>query len=375
MASNNGNQDPWNKASGDSLDDHLRTLFKHFSSFFGSGRGGSGGSKLPIVRIVMFLAVLVPVLWVLGGFYTLDAREQAVVLRFGKFHIIHNEGLNWRLLLVDRIYRHNITEVRNYRHEARMLTQDQNIIKVPVTVQYYIGDIKNFVLEMDAPEHSFRLSTESVVRHVVGESTMDSVLSTGREVIAASIHERLQRYQTSYRSGLRIVKVNLLKGEPPEQVKAAFVDVVKAAEDKERMRNEAESYSNRILPETRGKASRILQEAQAYRTKVEEHARGDAGRFIQQLQEYTKAPEITRQRLYLETIEQVMQNSSKILLDAGGGGNSLLYLPLDQLVNRARSTGDMTSLDNSALQTMIEEAVRNRLEADNSKTSTRRRSR
>ena len=372
-------RDPWNPdPNSGNLDEHLSALFGRLRKWLGGGGSGnsgssSGGSGRSLRRIFLYLPALIVVLYLLGGFYTLDAREQSVVLRFGKFEAVHQEGLNWRFLFIDSIYRENTTEVRNYRHEASMLTEDQNIVRVPITVQYVVRDIKNFVLNMDDPEHSLRLSTESSVRHVVGGSSMDNVLSVGREVIAAAIQTRLKRYQENYGSGIGIVKVNLLKGDPPQQVQADFVDVVRAAEDKERMRNEAESYSNRILPETRGEASRILQEAQAYRSRVVEHAKGDASRFGQQLSEYQKAPAITRQRLYLEAMEAVMSASSKIMIDdSGDGGGSLLYLPLDQLVSRTRDE-ELTPTSEADLRRLVEEALRSRQGAEDGNTRRSRR--
>ena len=369
---------PWRRSgSAESLEEQVANLLnKAYRSMGGGGSGGSSplGSGFFSFRIFSYLLLLLVSLWVLGGFYALDAREQAVVLRFGKFHAVRQEGLNWHMLLVDRVFRENTTEVRNYRHEAEMLTEDQNIVSVPITVQYVVGDIKDFILNLDNPELSLRLSTESAVRHVVGENKMDNVLSVGRAVIATDIQERLQRYQGNYRSGLRIVKVNLLKGNPPQQVQADFVDVVRAAEDKERMRNEAEAYSNRILPETRGQASRLLQEAQGYRQRVEAHAKGEASRFSQQLAAYQKAPEITRQRLYLDAMEEVLQSSSKILLDTGSSGSSaLFYLPLDQLVNRSRSEAP-ESQSEVDVRRLIEDSLLNHLGANEEK-STRTRTR
>ncbi|MGI9344727.1 MAG: FtsH protease activity modulator HflK [Gammaproteobacteria bacterium] len=369
-------RDPWrnndsSRQSGEPANP-LEDISKGLRSLFGGGnsKDGSGKPKRPLWFLMLLLLLAIPLVWFLGGFYTLDAREQSVVLHLGKFETVHNEGLNWRMLIFDEIFIENTTEVRSYRHEAHMLTKDQNIISVPVTVQYVIEDIKEYVLHLDDPEHSLRLTTESAVRHVIGESTLDDALSVGREVIAAAIHERLQRYLKNYRNGLRVVKVNLLKGNPPQEVQADFVDVVRAGEDKERMRNEAEAYQNRILPETRGQASRLRQQAEGYRERVVAHATGDTQRIEQQFLAYSQAPEATRRRLYLETMQDVLKASSKIIVDTGEG-DSLLYLPLDQLVKRENQAPALES--GQDLRQLVEDIVKNHLGASESMSKARRR--
>lgn len=373
----------WDKDQRNGLDEHIAKLLDQLIVLFGgggssgggssSGGGGSAMSNWLSPRIFLYLALLLCGLFLLGGFYTVDAREQVVILRLGKFHEVRGEGLNWRILFVDQLHRENTTQVRSYSHQAVVLTGDQNIVRVPITVQYVIGDIKDFVLNVREPEGALRLAAESALRHVVGSHRMDEVLSVGREAIGAAIQERLISHLTFYGNGLEIIKINLLKGNPPQQVEADFIDVVRAAEDKERMRNEAEAYSNRILPEARGEAKRLLEEATGYRFQVEAHARGEAARFNQQLAEYKKAPAVTRRRLYLETVEGVMQSSSKVLLDSKSG-NQLLYLPLDQLVARSQLSGqsDDSVMD---IRELIRQELRRQPDRATDDNGNRRRSR
>lgn len=373
-------RDPWDSDKRSGLDEHIGRLFDGLIAMLsggGSSGGGGGASGLGrrfSSRILVYLLLLVAGLYMLGGFYTVDAREQVVILRLGQFHEVRGEGLNWRLLFIDRLHRENTTQVRSYSHQANMLTGDQNIVQVPITVQYVIGDIKAFVLNVEDPEGTLKLSTESALRHVVGSHKMDEVLSVGREAIAAAIQNRLVRHQDLYRNGLQIIKVNLLKGNPPQQVQADFIDVVRAAEDKERMRNEAEAYSNRILPEARGEAKRMLEEAAGYRFQVEAHARGEAARFEKLLTEYRKAPEVTRRRLYLESVEQVMSSSSKVLLN-GESGNQLLYLPLDQLIAQSQIAKGDTLDGNINIRELIQQELSRLNDTDNTPATQRRRSR
>lgn len=375
-------KDPWDAERRSGLDEHVSKLLGRLLSVLQGKQGGSNGSsggagsegrRRLSPRIGIYVLLLLGGLYLLGGFYTVDAREQVVTFRLGKFYEVRGEGLNWRFLFVDRLYRANTTEVRSYSHQANMLTGDQNIVRVPITVQYVIGDIKAFMLNVQEPEQTLQLSTESALRHVVGSRTMDDVLSVGREAIASAIQLRLIAHQDLYRNGLRVITVNLLKGNPPKEVEADFIDVVRAAEDKERMRNEAEAYANRILPEARGAAKRRLEEAAGYRFQVEAHARGEAARFENLLTEYTKAPEVTRRRLYLETVEQVMASSSKVLLN-GESANQLLYLPLDQLIARSQQSGSTASADTD-MREMIRKEMNQREDTESGNTESRRRSR
>lgn len=341
-----GGKDPWGGKSGDGppdLDEALRKLKERFGGVFGGGNGGSGeGPKLPmIISVAVVVIILFAFLrgdrnW-LFGLYQVDEQERAVVLRFGEYLETVTPGLHWNPPLVDQVEIIRVTGEREYFSKGLMLTQDENIVELPMTVQYNIKSAKDFALNVKDPELSLQQATDSAIRHVVGSSKLDDVVSTGREAIGIAVKERLQTYVDRYGSGIRVVEINIQKAEPPTAVKEAYDDVVKAREDKERVVNEAQSYANGIIPEARGAAQRVLEEASAYREKVIAEADGEAQRFEQLLSEYKKAPDVTRQRLYLDAVQEVMTNSSKVLVDVEGG-NNMLYLPLDKIVQPAATT-------------------------------------
>ncbi len=215
-----------------------------------------------------------------------------------------------------------------------MLTEDESIVELPITVQYNVSDVKSYVLNVRDPEVSLRHATNSAVRHVVGSTELNQVLSEGRQAIAAEVKQRLQAYMDSYGAGIQVINVNIQEARPPEEVRSAFDDVIKAKEDEARLKNQAQAYANGIIPEARGRAQRMLEEAEAYKAEVVARAEGESDRFESLLTEYKRAPEVTRQRLYIETMEGVMSKSSKVMVDVAGG-NNMLYLPLDRMGNRS----------------------------------------
>jgi membrane protease subunit HflK len=281
------------------------------------------------------LAALLAV-WVVAGIYRIEEAERAVVLRLGKFHSVTEAGLHWRPWGIDTLYRVDVTVVKSLTMKNRMLTEDQNIIDVELNVQYRVAEPKPYFLLAQKPETALRNATESALRHVVGGSRMDQVLTEGREAIGIEVESRLQSYLQAYSTGLTVTNVNVKDAHPPEQVKAAFDDVIKAREDEERVQNEAQAYANGIVPEARGAAQRVMEESQAYKAEIADRATGEAERFSKLLAEYQRAPEITRQRLYLQTMEEVYGNTTKILLDIDDS-NNLLYLPLDRMFGGAGS--------------------------------------
>jgi membrane protease subunit HflK len=344
------NQDPWggrkNNDGPPDLDEALKKFQDKINGLFG-GKGGdgnsSGGSSGFSPAIVGVAALIGVIAYLLIGIYQLDEKEQAVVLRLGKFHSIVGPGLHWNPKFIDRVYTVNTTEERSHPARGFMITEDISIVELPVTVQYNISDIKSFVLNVRDPENSLKQATESALRHVVGSTKLDPVLSEGRQQIAFEVEERLQNYLDAYGAGIQIVNVNVQQGSPPIEVKAAFDDVVKAKEDRERLINEAERYANAVVPEAEGRAARIREEATGYRDQVVAKAEGEAERFTQLLTEYSKAPEVTRERLYIDAIESVMSNSSKVMVDVEGG-NNMLFLPLDKIVSQTGITsGDAGS--------------------------------
>lgn len=355
---NSNNQDPWGSGGGGrrggggggdqkgppDLDEAFRKLQDSLNGMFGKGKRSGGGSSsggggrrggfvLVWVGLVLLLAV-----WLSSAIYIVDEQEQAVVLRLGKYHETVGPGLNIYFPPFDRKFQANVTRERSYSKQGQMLTEDENIIEVPLTVQYKISNLQNFVLNVDNPEASLQHATDSAVRHVVGSTAMDQVLTEGREAMAAEVKERLQRFLDNYGTGILVTQVNLQSAAAPREVQEAFDDVIRAREDEQREKNQAESYANGVIPEARGQAQRMLEEAAGYRDAVISRAQGEADRFSKLVAEYRKAPEVTRERLYLETIQEVMSNTSKVLVTGESGQNNLLYLPLDKMIN-GRSSG------------------------------------
>ncbi|MBI6898860.1 FtsH protease activity modulator HflK [Pseudomonas putida] len=351
---NSNNQDPWggrrnggggggDKKGPPDLDEAFRKLQDSLNGMFGSGkkRGGSGdrnigkGGSFGLLGIG--LAVLAAI-WLYNAVYVVDEQEQAVVLRFGKYYETVGPGLNIYFPPIDRKYMENVTRERAYTKQGQMLTEDENIVEVPLTVQYRISNLQDFVLNVDQPEVSLQHATDSALRHVVGSTSMDQVLTEGREQMAVDIRERLQRFLDTYRTGITVTQVNVQSAAAPREVQEAFDDVIRAREDEQRARNQAESYANGVVPEARGQAQRIIEDANGYRDEVIARAKGEADRFSKMVVEYRKAPEVTRQRLYIDTMQEVYSNSSKVMVATKDGQNNLLYLPLDKMVEGSRNS-------------------------------------
>jgi membrane protease subunit HflK len=333
------NQDPWGGKGGNQgppdLDEALKKFQEKLSGIFGGGSNG-GGSSSPAfsAAAVGLVIVAAAIAYGLFGIYQVDEQERAVVLRFGVYHDTKQPGLHWNAPLIDSVTKVNVTKVRLHSSKGLMLTEDLNIIEVNVSVQYSINDAQDFVLRVRDPERSLTQATESALRHVVGSTVMHEVLTEGREQIAIEGNARIQAYLDLYQTGIKLEAVNVEETNPPREVQAAFDDVNKAREDEERLKNEAEAYSNGIIPEARGKAQRVIEEANAYREQVVAQSTGEAKRFEQLLTEYNKAPKVTRERLYIDAVQGVMANSSKIMIDVEGG-NNMMYLPLDKMTSAA----------------------------------------
>ena len=354
------NRDPWGQGNGQKgppdLDEVIRDLQKKLSNLFGgrgSGRrsGGGKGPSFSTKAVVPILAVLAG-LWLATGFYVVEQGEQAVELRLGAFKTIKEAGLRWHFPYpIESVELVNVQQIRTvevgYRsssrssqiagvpREALMLTADENIIDIHFAVQYDIKDPRDLLFNVaESPDLVVRGATESAVREIVGRNTMDFAITGGRAEIAQETKILLQQILDRYDTGVNIKAVEMQNAQPPMEVKAAFDDAVKAREDEQRLKNEAEAYENDIIPRARGAAARLGQEAAAYRATVVAAARGEASRFLQVLDEYTKAPEVTRDRLYLDAMQDVYANSTKLLIDQGDGGNNVMYLPLDQLIRQ-----------------------------------------
>ncbi|MCB1694156.1 MAG: FtsH protease activity modulator HflK [Pseudomonadales bacterium] len=336
-----GDKDPWGNRGDQGppdLDEAFKKLQKSLSDMFGGGgrggSGGSGGSKASLNVLWLGLAIIV-VIWAVMGFYTIDQQEEGVVLRFGKAQDqLVQPGLHWNPPLIDQVLKANVTAVRTREHSSEMLTEDENIVKVKMSVQYVISDVKQYLLRVRSPDQSLYQATESALRHEVGSSVMNDVLTEGREELGHRVRNRIQEYMDRYGTGVQVTQVIIDETAPPDAVRAAFDDVIKAREDEVRFRNEANAYSNQIVPEARGQAQRMLEEAQGYQQRVIAQSRGEAERFNKLYAEYKQAPNVTRERMYIDTIESVFTNSTKIVVDVKNG-NNLLMLPLADIIKQA----------------------------------------
>jgi|AntAceMinimDraft_11_1070367.scaffolds.fasta_scaffold00761_3 membrane protease subunit HflK len=350
---NNKPKDPW--GGGDQgppdLDEALKKLQAKLGGLFGGGKssGGSGGSSGFSAAAVGLIALVAVVIWAAMGFYQVDQQERGVVLRFGEYHDTVQPGLHWNPPLIDDVTLLNVTRVRAVSFRESMLTQDENIVEVKLSVQYVIDDPLNFALKVRDPERSLQHAAQSALRHVAGGASMDMVLTEGRAQIAIDVQQRLQEYLNLYETGILISKVTIDESKPPTQVQAAFDDVIKAREDEERLKNEAQAYAKGIVPEARGGAQRQIEEANAYREQVIANAQGEAERFSRLLEEYRKAPEVTRERLYLDAVQTVFSQTNKVMVDVEGG-NNMMYLPLDKLAERSQraGTGNVRGMDSDS---------------------------
>ncbi len=364
---NNKPKDPWgggNQGPPD-LDEALKNLQDKLGGLFGGGRGGSsGGGGAPAISGALLAVVIIGALlvWGLMGFYQVDEQERGVVLRFGKYYDTVQPGLQWNPPLIDQVTTVNTTNVRSASLREIMLTQDENIVEVKLSVQYEIENPTHFVIKVRDPERSLQHATQSALRHVVGGTNMDAVLTGGRAQIALDVHQRLQDLLDLYETGINVSKVNVDESKPPTQVQGAFDDVIKAREDEERGKNEAQAYANGIIPEARGRAQRQIEEANAYKEQVIANADGEADRFIKLLTEYRKAPEVTRERLYLDAIQAVYGNTSKVMVDVEGG-NNVMYLPLDKMASQVTTSGASTRIDSSNIRELTN-AVTEQLRRD-----------
>ena len=373
------NQDPWgggNKGKNQGppdLDDALRKLQDKLNSLFGGGKSGgnSGGGNNTASSgssSGMFVGVLIlaAVAYIWNAVYTVDEKERAVILRFGQYVQTVEPGLHIYFPPFETKYQEKVTELRTYNLRQQMLTEDENIVEVSMSVQYNIGDVKSYVLNVAKPLISLEEASQSALRHVVGGSEMYQVLTEGRETMGVDVRKRLQDYQDSYGTGLKVNKVNIESAQPPKEVQAAFDDVIRAREDEQRSKNRADAYSNKVIPEARGQAQREMEEANAYRDELVARAEGEADRFVKLLNEYRREPKVTRERLYLETMESVLGTTSKVLVDVEGG-NNMMYLPLDRL-NQSKSVGQnadgssaLTQQDLSNIANQVTEELNKRV--------------
>ena len=330
QGNNNGSRDPWGRNNNPppDIDELIKKFRAQINSIFGGGSGDGGGGIKKILPSVLIAIVL---LYSAFGIYTVDAQEEAVILRFGKYSTTKGPGIHWNPPFIDNRFIVNTEKLFTHTTNSSMLTKDENIVNVEVAVQYKRSNPVFFLLEASAPEDSLAQASEAELRHVVGSTTMDSTLTVGREQIAMDVKSRLQTRLDTYRTGIEVVAVSIRESRPPDAVKEAFDDVVKAREGEVRLRNEAEAYRNDIIPKARGEAERKIQEAEAYKQEVVAKAQGEAQRFISVYDSYKTSKDVTRERIYLETLEKTLGKIDKIIVDKNAGSGIVPYLPLPEL--------------------------------------------
>lgn len=349
--SNNGNdRDPWggrrNEQGPPDLDEIFRKIQQKLSGLFGNGQrprggagGGSGGSEGPGAAFIG-IAVLGFAVLLLGVemFWKIEPAERGVVMRFGEYKTILQPGPHIRFPRpIETVTRVNLDQIRAFPVNATMLTQDENIVDVQIAVQYRLKDVTNYLFEISDPDASVQRVAETAIRDVIGTSTFDYVIGEGRADIALKATELMQQMLDNYKSGIAVTSVNLLSANPPEEVKAAYDDAIKAREDEQRKINEAEAYSNEVTERSAGNADRVRLEAKAYKEQVLSRAEGDSRRFTQLLTEYQKSPGVTRDRMYFDAMQSVLRNSTKVVMDGKSGAN-MTVLPLDRLLERGRQS-------------------------------------
>lgn len=337
------------------LEEAWRDLNRKLSSFF-SGRsspepqGGGSGPDMRSAGIGMgLIGGVVALAWLGSGFFTVQEGEQAVITSFGKYSRTVDAGFQWRLPYPFQAHETvAVTQLRSVEvgrsttvsgtglRDSSMLTQDENIVDIRFTVQYLLKDARDFLFENRDPDEAVRQAAESAVREIVGKSNMDSVLYEQRDAIASELGKSVQAQLDRLKAGIQVKNVNVGSVQAPEQVQAAFDDAFKAGQNKEQLKNEGEAYANSVIPEAQGKAARLRQEAEGYRSRVVARAEGDAQRFKSVLVEYQKAPAVTRDRIYIDTMQQIYSDVTKVMVDSRNGSN-LLYLPLDKLMQQSSS--------------------------------------
>jgi modulator of FtsH protease HflK len=387
-----GLNDPqWGRKKGNSgppdLDQLWRNFNKKLNNLFkrkgnggsgaGGGEGGSGGPRRYGGSIGLLIGLLL-LLWIGSGFYIVNEGQRGIVLRFGKYVESTQAGLRWHLPYpIEIVEAVNVSQVRTveigYRNNVRskvlkeslMLTDDENIIDIQFAVQYILKNPEEFLFTNREPENAVLQAAETAIREIIGKSKMDFVLYEGREQVAAKATELMQTILDRYKIGIAISKVTMQNAQPPEQVQAAFDDAVKAGQDRERQKNEGQAYANDVIPKAKGNAARLLEESEGYKQRVIASSEGEASRFKQVLVEYSKAPTVTRDRLYIDMMQQVLSNTSKIMVDQKGG-NNLLYLPLDKLIQTSGPSapaGPVTELPAASMQEAVPDSAARTREA------------
>jgi membrane protease subunit HflK len=361
-----GGKDPWggrkNEQGPPDLDEVMRKLQNKLNGLFGGGSSGGGNGQSGGDGSVVsgggmgagsFVGILLIVLvvWGLSGIYIIDEGNRGVVTTFGKYTDTTMPGPHWHARFIQGVDKVNVSGVRSIElghrlEESLMLTQDENIVDVKFAVQYQVGNAPDYLYNARNPDETMRQVMESAVREIIGQSEMDFIITGGRSEVVNRAQALMQQTLDNYKTGLVITQLTMQNAQAPRQVQGAFADAVKAREDEIRLRNEAEAYANDLIPRARGGAARFIEEANAYREQVIAEAEGESARFLSILTEYRKNPKVMRTRLYIDTMESVLHNSSKVIVDTEGG-NNLLYLPLDKLMQRDSTASGSSGVSSS----------------------------
>lgn len=354
QGSTNSEQESKNKQNSQQPPD-LEEMFSNLLNKIGGKKGGNGSkNQLPSFSISKFIplaVILGGIVWGVSGFYTIKEAERGVVTRFGKLYEIVLPGLNWKPTFIDEVTPVNIERVLEKKTNGSMLTQDENMVQVEMTVQYRVDNPANYLFNVKDPDDSLKQATDSALRYVIGHMTMDDILTTGRAVVRENTWNALREIIKRYNMGLIVTDVNFQYARPPEEVKSAFDDAIKAQEDEQRLIREADAYARGQEPIARGQAQRILEQANAYKEQVVLNAQGEVERFKKLLPEYKLAPEIMRERLYIQTMEKVMKNTPKLMIDSAN--NNLTVLPIDKLMAQNK----LSSNPNTEMPTTPTQAV------------------
>ena len=334
----NNEKDPWKNKGGKNqgppdLDDLLKDIGNKFGGIFGGKNSGGGSGKSFSSIGIMVLLVVAILVYAFNGFYTIKEAEKGIVLRFGQYAGMIEPGLSWKWTFVDRIIPVDMQTTRNLPSSGFMLTKDENVVRVEMEIQYRVVDARNYIFSVTNADESLSESLDSALRYVIGHENMDAILTSGREEVRQSVWQELEKIIEPYNLGLIIVDVNFKDARPPEEVQDAFDDAIAAQEDEVRFLREAEAYARGIEPRARGRVKRLEQEALAYKSQILLDAEGDVARFNKLLPEYQAAPAVTRQRMYIKSMENVYSNTSKVMVDVDGG-NNMIYLPLDKIMQQ-----------------------------------------
>lgn len=337
----NGNKQGGNQDGPPDLDKVFKDMSDKFSGLFGkkksSGGSGSGDSVNAKPLIIVGLIVLL-IIWALSGIFIVSPAEKAVVLQFGRYQATVGAGPHWLPRFIQSETTLDVEKISNYSYSAQMLTKDQNIVDVSVAVQYRISDARNYLYNLTNATNSVQQATASALRQVIGNTTLDQVLTSGRAVVRQDVMTQLEKVLALYHAGIEVTDVALQPARAPAEVKDAFDDAIKAQEDEQRYQNQAEAYANGVVPLAQGRAKRFSAEAGAYAKQTVLQAQAAVAQFNAVYSVYRNAPAVTRERMYLTAVENVLQRSSKVFVDTKGNNNNLMYLPLDKLISKTEKT-------------------------------------